>query len=571
MGTNRRPLSFCSGMLAGSLAVAAAAAPQPNLMVDADRDGQITPQDQALEETFSKSQGALMLFNCDSDQDTGRPDHADAIVNGRDDVADLAIISMTPLPDLTPADLVTLTVDDAARPHVRIFIGEPSEAFTIDLHSQGNIDPRWMAMADDLNLMIEARSFATAEWDGTATITLTVEQPDGTRTSDSVTMGVAPFILLSNAKAGKEIYVREFPGENDRLIEQLGQIAALTGTELIVIPDAEQTPYAYNHIWVQDAMEIGYTEMPGVRLNVVLPSNRNKSIDNYPEDALLGPDYGWFRAGSFRPEFGQGEGGQSWIDWYGNLEVTPPLAEYPLGRIYYGIDGDASLNPDVVAMLEAQGVQHPVGLDVGWLLIKHVDEMVNFVPAKYAPKGFKVLVPDMNLSFDLLEQAVAQGNGDLEMLAPYANSFGYLRDNHPAVTVASLASDATLRRHAFETQRDRVEPMIDTLKSEFGLEEADLIRVPFLQSPDKATLMPNIVNSLVINGHLVISDPHGPRAGERDLLHGWLRERLAGLGLEIHFVDDAKYHRWAGNVHCATNVRREGFEPNWWSPLADNR
>ena len=39
---------------------------------------------------------------------------------------------------------------------------------------------------------------------------------------------------------------------------------------------------------------------------------------------------------------------------------------------------------------------------------------------------------------------------------------------------------------------------------------------------------------------------------------------LADLPLQVHFVNDWRYHTWSGNVHCGTNVKRDAPAEPWW-------
>ena len=78
-------------------------------------------------------------------------------------------------------------------------------------------------------------------------------------------------------------------------------------------------------------------------------------------------------------------------------------------------------------------------------------------------------------------------------------------------------------------------------------------------------MVPNMVNSVVLNGHMFITDPHGPEVEGGDLIQEYVRNLLAELPLEVHFLDDRAYHSSGGNTHCATNVRREGIREPWWT------
>lgn len=540
------------------------------LLADTNRDGVIDPTTDAEHRNASTSpaRGALFLNNNDSDQSSGEPDWADAVVNGEADLEDLAIIQLFAPEGLTPRHRVRVSVDEDSATRVRLFAGEPgnfASYASVDLSAGANLDPMRLG---DLELRIEANTYAHPAWNGETTVTLSITTPGGKIESDSIRMRVAPFVMLSNAARAEQVYVRAYPGQNEKFVGQLREIVPLAGAELIVVGGEDETPYRRNHIWFQDTMEVGYHEMPGKRMSVVMPANRNKTLDNYPKDALLGPDYGWFQWGTHRPEFGAGDSGNAWLDWYGNLEVTPPLPDWPLGRIYYGkVDSGASLNPEVVAMLDAQGVQGPaLALDVDWLLIKHVDEMVSFIPTGNADDPWRILVVSATEAIRQFENARERGAGNIPILGPYRDAFPEF-GKYPELTVNALLTDEELMAYNRELQETRLDPMIESLLAGTDLSRDILIPIPYLQTPGKTAVIPNMVNCLVLDGHIIMSDPHGPVQDGQDLLQEAVRAALSALPQEIHFVADDRYHKWSGNVHCATNARRQGFLPNWWSQL----
>jgi len=206
-------------------------------------------------------------------------------------------------------------------------------------------------------------------------------------------------------------------------------------------------------------------------------------------------------------------------------------------------------------MLDAQGLQGPaVRLDTGWFLIKHVDEMVCFVPTGDVDRPHRVLVPSTAAMVELLEEWAEQGLGDAPLLQPFEEE----------ATVASLLADGELMEHNRALESERIAPNVEILKEAFSLEEADFIRIPALVSERGTSIFPNMVNSVVLNGHFLVSDPHGPEVDGEDLLQQHVRSLLEDLPLTIHFVDDRRYHMGSGNTHCATNVLREGFDEPWW-------
>jgi len=529
-----------------------------NLAADVDRNGRVSFRaDDRGEDTWNASRGAVFLNNNDSDRNSGEPDNADAIVNGDSDLMDMALLRLKKIPRLPADGTVTISVDDSSVDRIRLYCRESTGGFNqLDLEAGGMLDPSILS-SSDVELRIEAKSYADRAWNGQTVVTATVTIPGDMEASDSVRLRVAPFILLSNLHTGRMLYVREYPEQNDAFLAQLRRLVPAAGAALEVIPAGE--PYRASSIWCQDAMEIGYSEMPGLRMNVVLKANRNVSLDDFPKDGLLGPDYGWTSCGSFRPELRERNRGNRWLDWYGNLEVSPPVPGYPLGRIFYGSNGDESLNPEIVAMLDAQGVQGPaVKLDTGWFSIKHVDEMVCFVPTGSADHPHKVMVPDTETMLNLIEGWMRDGLGELPMLEPFRNP----------KTVAGIAADQELIGHNRIVQVERINPNIETMKREFGLQDEDFIHIPALVTTRGSSLVPNMVNSVVLNGHIFITDPHGPEVEGSDPIQEYVKDLLAELPLEVHFMDDRAYHRRGGNTHCATNVRREGFDRPWWSLLA---
>jgi len=526
---------------------------QPMLLADTDRDGQTTIADAEGRDTWTRARGALFLNNNDSDDNDRLPDNMDEIVNGEADLEDLAIVRLDGMPELSAGDALTIAVQPAALGNVRIFALLAEGHRPLDLYSSNNLPIEAIGSGAG-ELRIEGLTYANPAWDGIVHITLTVEMASGDIFTDSAELKVAPFILLSSLQHATEVYVREYPGKNDELLAGLRELVPQAGANLYVIPG--DAPYRPNNIWLQDAVEIGYSEIPGKRINVALKANRNKSLDAFSRDLLLGPDYGWFQWGNYRPEFGEGEGGNSWLDWYGNLEVTPPAPGYPLGRIHYGVNGDASLNPEVVAMLDAQGVQGPsLSLDTGWLTIKHVDEMLGFVPASGDnPHAFKALVPDTGKFLELIAALKENGQGATPIFARYRENW----------TIDTVLADEALVAFNRNLQATRIEPNIARYIADLGIPEESIIRVPSYYDTDGSGIMPSMVNSLVLNGHFISPEPNGPVIGGKDALEETLRDLLGGLPLQVHFLNDWRYHTWSGNIHCGTNAKRNGFAQPWW-------
>jgi len=496
---------------------------------------------------------AIFLHNCDDDDRDGAVDCSDLVVNGDADAKDLARIAVE-FPE--GAARGSLRVDDAARDRVNVFAKEGGAWRHLEV-SSGSAELVSPAEGGKLELGIEARQFADAEWDGSCRVEI-----DVAGAIRVLPMRVAPWMMLANDRPAKVVYVREFPERNDAMLASLREHVPAAGAELHVIPRVDVSGYPRHEIWLQDTMEIGFTEMPGARMPVVLQANRDKQIDNFSHDHLLGPDFGWFRVGDFRKAYGEGEGGLSWLDWFGNLEVAPPTEAWPLGRIYYGKaldDGQAQLDPRIVAMVAAQKVQGPpLALDVSWLAIKHVDEMVCWIPTGDAQRPYRVLVPSVDAMVALLEEIVASGHGDVPLLEKFEKG----------ATASSLLANATLMDYNRRLQKEHIDANNVLVGSELGVAPADLLPLPALYHNDGLSMVPNLVNSLVVNGTIFLPDPDGPVVDGKDLFEEAALRALADLPQKKAFLDDSQYHKWSGNVHCGTNALREGFPAPWWATSA---
>lgn len=361
----------------------------------------------------------------------------------------------------------------------------------------------------------------------------------------------APLLVQSSLAPASVVFVRELPGRNERFIEQLAACCLEVGAELHVVPTGD--PYPENQVWLQDAVE--FLERADGSGTVALLGVRNQAVDDFAKDRLTGIET--LRIGEYREAFACGSSttskpGDAWIDWFGNLEASPPTAAWPNGRVLYGVNPatGGQLHPEMVAFFVEQGAQPPLALDVGWLTVRHVDEMSSFLPANDG--GFFVVVPDPTVAIDLLENAAANGNGDAGMLAPYEEG----------TTVQSILDDKEFVAFNRRLWTDRIEPMSRVLLEGIGVETERLRRLPVLFMPTGEARTPNVVNCLVLPGKdgaagvVAMSEPCGPVIDGVDLFKAEIERRLEGLNARLAFLDDQPYHRWSGNVHCATNAIR---------------
>jgi protein-arginine deiminase len=384
---------------------------------------------------------------------------------------------------------------------------------------------------------------------------LTVEVRAASVRAQRIPLQVAPFIIPNALETADEVLIVSRASTSDAVkgLQEWGSRVGIKVFQLEAQDPCDQ--------WMQDAIEPGVFTCP-VRGGV-----------SHARGTLSGQ----------RREFGAGAAGldrqiverlrdrghvavvQSvprkatrWIDWFGNLEVSPAHTDragrrFPFGRIIAGQQRELSMHPDALRFLEAQGMQWPpIVLDTSWLSIGHVDEVINFVPARGGP-GYKVLLPSPQVARELLDGLIARRLGELPV-------FAGTRDE---TTVAALRAGA-----AASDENTAVDQSIAAIRAQLRMElqlgDGDFAMIPCLFARGRAVI-PNAVNCLAVNGHLVATQPKGPREGEKDLFEEAIRRALIGCDVDITFIDAWRaYHQGAGEVHCGTNAFRRLKDGAWW-------
>ena len=309
---------------------------------------------------------------------------------------------------------------------------------------------------------------------------------------------------------------------------------------------------------MQDTMELGATAVPrregeaeAAGMTVVLAGLRG--VDPFPP-TLLGPDCAVVEVATQRPL----AGGDAWADWYGNLMAAPATEAWPQGRVLYGrnVATGEAFHPDVIAFLKAQQAQPPVWIDTSWLLIKHVDEIVAFLPGRDG-RGCLVVVDPLAG----LEQARAAG---LEpAVGPQAEAFAESNRRIAAIVEAMLAGGGSEPRAGAADGGNAREPEDAGLLALLGWDQDRVVRLPVaFEIPgelppagltDATSLWSNPVNALFVNGTVICGNAGMPAA----VIDACREAFLAAGAQRVEFLDDACYHRMKGNVHCGTNARRE--------------
>ena len=314
---------------------------------------------------------------------------------------------------------------------------------------------------------------------------------------------------------------------------------------------------------MQDEIEIGFAKSPGAQMHSVFDGPRDRGLNGYPKKELLRKDTAAFEMARVV---------DSSLNSFGNLEVTPRLTaegkDWLLGRVYYGsTPGEQEPQKSLVDFIEAQVVQGPVALDSGWLYVGHVDEFISFVPfpgAGLGGKAFKVLLASPKRAFDILDAEKAAGRGGNRLTKPPMEKIDDIITTYKAHNVTDAGS-----------WQKRIDGVKGVMKARFGLVDADFIEVPVVFSRyavgathRASAYLPNMVNLLVVNGHLIPPEPFfDPFKDDFETrMAGIGYKKSAAVGATLHFLDNfIWYHELQGQVHCGTNSRREiAALPNWW-------
>jgi len=406
-------------------------------------------------------------------------------------------------------------------------------------------------------LGIEAADFASPDWPPAFEVRVGLETADGRRIhEEKVLFRVAPFLLSSCLEQAEAVQVVRTKA-TERFVLGLEPLVEAAGARLETV---EGAAIPEHDVWMQDAVEIGYATDGERVMHVALHGNRGREVDTIVSRQLLGRDFGVIKKGAFRGHEAQ------WIDWYGNLEVSPPVTangrEFTNGRVYAGTQGERGMHPEVIAFLEAQETQGPVlWLDTSWLVIGHVDEAVSWVPARVGTP-FRMMVPSPRLAVEILKRAELDAPGGILNRGTRRKSDRPGESERP---VAEALADEGLMA-AQEFVQGKIDAVRRTLQGELGVADDDIVEIPVLFNSDSRWFpgryfaeTVNMVNGLLLGNDYIVPDPRGPLVGGTDVLLQAVKDRLEPLGCRVIPLDCFDpYHCGGGEIHCGTNATRRG-------------
>jgi len=557
-----------------------------DLRADSNRDGEVLfDETDAVKTTWDATAGAVFLANIDDDK--GRctkegddvalakcNDAANEVIDGADDVLDLARLKTKPWAEAPDTATAIISITPEAKEHVRLFkrIGEGATEFEV-LAEDATLTVDEIRAG--VELAIEGKDIVrdAKVWDGFVVVTLDVTVGEE-KASDSVKMRVAPVLTYHHLLPAEEVFVSNTGSPGNRSM----RTDLAKGCAAAKIPAPTQIDE--NDPWAQDFFETAYMTMPGPggKQHVINVNLRSANVyDESDKKSPLRP------AGQvvFTTLRGKNVAGVQQFDAkhspqmdslnsFGNLETIPPYTlagkTYPLGRVLRGATTRFFPDPSFTKMIDGQAVQPHVDIDTSWLLVGHVDETLSFVKAS-TPRGWVLLVDDPTLGKKLLETQVTAGNGATPMFIGKEWYDDRGKTTPAETTIAQVLADTTVMSGSAEAAVE-IASQIAILKKETGLTDAEIVRLPGVHTTTQGLSMayvPGMVNGIyVADGHFVAPKPHGPVVDGKDIFEQAMIDKLKPLGITVHFAEDWEYHAGVGEVHCGTNTRRKIPDTKWW-------
>jgi hypothetical protein len=248
-----------------------------------------------------------------------------------------------------------------------------------------------------------------------------------------------------------------------------------------------------------------------------------------------------------------------------------PTQQYELRRAggHVAVHLYRGVMDDYRTFLVQQRVQPIVNIDTSWLQVGHVDEVMAIVPDTDPAIRARLLVANSQLAVDLLREALTLHDSG-PAAHPLTKMFRRRRwDGAPAPESIAQAINAaqTVRKvwergRVFNEKIDtlRLRPIRERLVAALGLAAGDVIQVPVLYDslPDPlmshlgavhwrpsappattekftvvrtAAFIPNQANVQVVNDHILVPRPFGPRMKPADIVTVLTNAGVAGVAL----------------------------------------
>ncbi|PKN32428.1 MAG: hypothetical protein CVU63_18835, partial [Deltaproteobacteria bacterium HGW-Deltaproteobacteria-20] len=241
-----------------------------DLRADVNRNGTIDladPTEDTNEQTWDDSRGAIFLANIDDDdascakngtdaQLAACHDASNAVIDGPDDLLDLARLQTVPWPAAPDAAKATLELNSPATSYVRLFKRAGS---TFQLFDPTTATLSAAELREGVELAIEGKDVVrdATVWDGYVDVTLRVDDGTGSGGTDKVRMRQAPMLLRHHLDDADTVYATSI-NHSDSVDFRTDLSAAMAASGMT-------KPLATLQVddqWTQDFFETAYMSMP---------------------------------------------------------------------------------------------------------------------------------------------------------------------------------------------------------------------------------------------------------------------------------------------------------------------
>jgi protein-arginine deiminase len=563
--------------------------PIVDLRADVNRNGTVDLTDSTEdkdEDTWDSKHGAIFLANIDDDESACATsgsdvalaacnDAADEVINGTDDLLDIARLKTVPYPR-APSDAVgSIALSSRAKSYVRLFKKKGS-SFAVFDPDKDTLSASELRTGVELGIEGKDVVRDSSTWDGYVDVTFSVKSAAHGQKTDKVRMRLAPLITQHHLSPPLKVYATDIPDDSGSvaMIDDLSTALSSSGLKALVKLELDDQ-------WTQDLFESSYMAMPAVggahviyvnirSANVEYPSSKSSPLRRAGQvvfTTLRGKDVGAVQQYDVTHD-----GDMDSLNSFGNLETIPPYTlsgtSYPLGRQFRGKTSSFYPDPKMTTMLESQKVQPPVYIDTSWLLVGHVDETIAFVKAPTS-RGWAMVVNDAAMAKRLLERASTDGYGSIKMFVgmKWLNYSGY--EYSAAATIDQVLANTSVMAMSAAAAIE-VDDQITSLKKETGITDAEILHLPFLHWKEggySVAYQVGTVNGISLgDAHYAMATPHGPVIRKRDIFQRQAEDEFAKVGITVHWVEDWDlYHRLDGEIHCGSNVTRKvPTDVHWW-------
>jgi protein-arginine deiminase len=577
------------GLASAMAARAQDATLQPVILADSNRDGAVDDADRADKITWTAQRGALLLPNIGDKAQRCPAASAKNWSDAKLEACNDAEGDAARAPEyFAPVRTLPLQGVSAKASGLVMAVGPGADKIRIFVRREGawrylSATQRLTAaqLQDGATFGVDSRDVIrdASVWDGSVTLEFTVSDR-GVSVSDRVAMRVAPVVVHNHLEKAVEVFAVQSGRNAAHKQFMIDLSTALDNMKF----DRPVHQFNSTDNWAQDFVEFGHVSMPApaggiTSIRIAIRSAQPGRSAGRSLFDIRGPGLGVVQIGG--DDYHQ-------VDSFGNLETVPPYElngkSYPAGRLIYGDAGDGiAPHQDFVTFFKSQAAQDPILLDTSWLAIGHVDEFVQFVPADNR-RGWMIAVKDVPAALALLRDAQKRG---------YGKTPAFSRQGAPQQTIDQLLADKKLLLQN-ELARRKVALNIEILKAQTGVTDAEILPVPGLFhesdfSGDAAAppslpedldwpkekivygpgillaYYPAAVNGLLLDRYnYIVPKQWGPVIDGTDILQAAVNDAYAKVGIKASTVDDwMSHHRFAGEIHCGTNVTRV-IEKKWW-------